>query len=430
MVRKPLRSALITSLVVCGLILVIAPNGLAASKYKVLYSFQGGSDGADPYGGLTFDASGNLYGATYYGGADNQQCDTIDGMGCGTVFRLTPGSGAWTESVLYAFCSQSSCADGAYPNGSMVLDAAGALYGTTGYGGGCGTYDGCGIAFELAPDSKGGWQYKLLYQFQQRIGGPTGGLIFDQKGNLYGTGGDAAFVLTPGSGSWTEKDLYTFCSGQNCRDGSGPTGGLIWGVGGILYGTTYEGGQNSFGCYFGCGVLFKLTHKSKDEWRESVLHTLAPADGAYPVGVLISDGHGNLYGTTTAAGAFGAGTAFSLRPDSNGRWKYSVLHEFGPGYMGDYLFRSGLALDQAGNLYGTAWTYGTGNCNGGGCGLVYKLAPGRHGRWKYTDLYDFTGGQDGGLPNGGLIPDKKGNLYGVAQMGGTTGNGVAFEVTP
>lgn len=395
----------------------------------MLYSFQGGSDGADPYGGLTFDAAGNLYGATFHGGIKDERCSTGGEIGCGTVFELIPGAGNWTKSLLYTFCSQNSCDDGAYPNGDMVLDAAGALYGTTVYGGGCGTYDGCGTAFELARNSKGNWRYTLLAQFQRHTGSPNGGLIFDKRGNLYGVSQNAAFVLTS-SGNWTEKDLYTFCSRHKCRDGSSPAGGLIWGVGGTLYGTTYEGGQDSFGCLFGCGVLFKLKNESKNEWKENVLHTLAPADGAYPVGALISDGHGNLYGTTTTLGAFGGGTAFSLRRDSNGHWKYSVLHEFRTGYPLGYTFKSGLVPDQAGNLYGTAWTWGNGNCGGSGCGLVYRLEPSAHGRWKYTDLYDFTGGEDGGVPNGGLIRDKKGNLYGVAGMGGANGYGVVFEVTP
>jgi hypothetical protein len=430
MAPKFLRSALIPALTVVVLTLIWTPGAWAASKYKVLYSFQGGTDGADPYGGLTLDTAGNLYGATYYGGMDNAGCGSDGWTGCGTVFELSPEGDGWTKSLLYTFCSQNNCTDGASPNGDMVLDAAGALFGTTVYGGSS-NYYGAGTAFKLAPDSKGGWRYSEIYIFQggSKAGNPNGSMIFDQRGNLYGVAG-AAFSLTRSSGNWTETDLYTFCSKNKCRGGSGPMGGLIWGVGGTLYGTTYEGGQDSFGCYFGCGVLFKLTHKSKDKWKENVLHTLAPADGAYPVSALISDGHGNLYGTTTAAGAFGAGTAFNLRRDSNGRWKYSVLHEFGAGYMGDYLFRSGLALDQAGNLYGTAWTYGTGNCAGESCGLVYKLAPGPHDGWKYSELYSFTGGLDGGVPNGGLILDKNGNLYGVAEMGGANGYGVVFEVTP
>ncbi len=443
MVRKPQRLDLIQYVVVLALTLVLAPGAWAASKYEVLYSFQGGSDGASPSGRLTFDAAGNLYGATYFGGIDEANCGS-GGLGCGTAFKLTPGAGGWKKSLLYTFCSQSSCADGALPTGDLVLDATGALYGTTAYGGGCPSYYGCGTAFELAPDSKGHWQHTVLYQFQ---GGsdavnPDGGLVFDRKGNLYGTGGGvtlfqiyiqfgAVFVLTPASGSWTEKVLYNFCPRDlNCSNGFSPTAALVWGADGDLYGATYYGGQESFACDNECGVLFKLTHNSKDEWKENVLHRLVGADGAHPMSGLISDGHGNLYGTTTADGAFGDGTAFSLASDSNGHWKYSVLHEFSTGYLGGGLFRSGLVLDAKGNLYGTTWTGGRGNCGGSGCGLVYKLTREPHGRWKYSELYKFTGGQDGGLPSSGLIPDKKGNLYGLTEFGGADGYGVVFEMTP
>jgi len=430
MVRKPLRCAWITLFLFCTLILMLASDAWAASKYKVLYSFQGGSDGASPYGGLTLDAAGNLYGTTYFGGVDNQQCYSVEGTGCGTVFKLTPGSGAWTESLLYNFCSQTGCADGATPIGSMSLDSGGTLYGTTGYGGSCRSFLGCGVAFNLAPDSQGTWQYTVLYDFPggDNAGNPDGDLIFERRGNLYGTGG-VVFALIRRSGNWSEKIVYSFCSLHDCRDGFGPAAGLVW-RGGDLYGATYYGGWKSYACDAGCGVLFKLTPGPKGRWKETVLHTLVGADGTNPLSGPIFDGHGNLYGTTTSDGAFGGGTMFKLSPTSRGRWKYGVLHDFRLGELFGSGFTSSLVFDKAGNLYGTAWTGGSGNCNGGGCGLVYKLAPGAHGRWKYTELYTFTGSQDGGVPVGNLAIDQNGNLYGAAELGGATGNGVVFEVTP
>ena len=107
-----------------------------------------------------------------------------------------------------------------------------------------------------------------------------------------------------------------------------------------------------------------------------------------------------------------------------------MLHEFSTGRLGGGLFRSALTLDAKGNLYGTTWTGGTGNCNGQGCGLIYKLTRGAHNTWKYTDLYDFTGGIDGGWPTSRMTFDDKGNLYGVTAFGGDMENGVVFEVTP
>ncbi len=436
----PQLMARLKRLAVLTAILLLASGAWAASKYRVLYSFQGGSDGADPYGGLTFDAAGNLYGATYAGGNQNTLCNTYGETGCGTIFKLSPGTGAWTKSLLYAFCSQTNCDDGDSPNGGLVLDAAGALYGTTVYGGGCsGYFYGCGAAFELAPDSKGQWQYSVLYAFQGNNDtvNPNGGLVFDQGGNLYGTGGGFArgcpcgtvFVLAPGSGKWTEHVLHSFCLGD-CRDGADPVTALVWGPGGDLYGATNYGGHSSWGCNAGCGVLFKLTDNSNGKWKENVLRTLAGADGANPLSALISDSQGNLYGTTVSDGAFGDGTVFRLSPTPKGGWKYTVLHEFQTGRLGGGLFRSALVLDAKGNLYGTTWTGGTGNCNGNGCGLVYKLSPGAHDIWKYTNLYDFTGGSDGGYPTSPLIIDNRGSLYGETQIGGDNENGVVYEVTP
>jgi len=417
-------------LAVLAAILLWASGTWAATKYKVLYSFQGGNDGANPVGGLTLDAAGNLYGVTANGGNENQMCWSDFGTGCGIAFKLTPSATSWSKSLLYTFCSQNNCADGALPHGDL-FDSGGALYGTTLYGGDCSYADGCGTAFALTPDSEGHWRHAVLYEFQGYSDAvyPDGGLVSDLKGNLYGTAGGymlppvgTVFVLTPHSGKWAEKVIYTFCSG--CGDGGDPAAALVRGLGGDLYGVTSYGGQDSFACPSGCGVLFKLTQNSKDEWREGVLRTLVGADGASP-GTLISDSRGSLYGTTTSDGAFGAGTVFRLTQSPTGDWKYTVLYEFRTSPVG-----SALVLDTKGNLYGAGSTGGSGNCNYVGCGLIYKLAAGAHDRWKYVDLYDFTGGSDGGWPSGPLTIDKNGTLYGVAEVGGDNQNGVVFEVTP
>ena len=159
----------------------------------ILYQFTGGSDGSNPGGNLTFDRAGNLYGTTPYGGA----------FGQGTVFKLTPSNGGWTESVLHSFTGGS---DGEQPNGGVILDEAGNLYGTTWEGGGSGCWGpGCGTVFQLTP-SGSGWKENILYSFQYGTDGgyPIGGLIFDPSGNLYGTttsggsgGGGTVFELSP-----------------------------------------------------------------------------------------------------------------------------------------------------------------------------------------------------------------------------------------
>jgi uncharacterized repeat protein (TIGR03803 family) len=213
----------------------------------VLYSFcaRGPScvDGLGPNGGLIMDAAGQLYGTTFNGGVyDN----------AGTVFALTPNAAEtkWTETVLHSFCAETDCIDGSSPSGGLILDKAGQLYGTTGYGGannsaGC-SGSGCGTVFELTPNAaKRKWTVTVLYSFCARGreqcadgAGPNGDLIMDKAGNLYGTtpGGGAnchgsdeygcgvVFELTPNAAktNWTETVLYSFCNKTNCTDGSYP----------------------------------------------------------------------------------------------------------------------------------------------------------------------------------------------------------------
>ena len=174
--------ALVASLL-AGLLLfgLLPSNASAATKYQVLYSFQGGSsDGAYPTGSLTFDAAGNLYGSTFYGGNnDGDRCDSGGETGCGTIFRLAPSRGGWTEGPIYLFCSQNNCTDGAIPNGNLIFDTNGTLYGTTMEGGGCNGACGFGTAFQLTPGSNGDWQYGALYDFMGGSDGafPDGGPV-------------------------------------------------------------------------------------------------------------------------------------------------------------------------------------------------------------------------------------------------------------
>ena len=431
----------------------LASTAWAAGKYKVLYAFKGGNDGNYPSGALILDAAGNLYGSTIFGGGDQQYCSGLD-PGCGTVFMLTPGSkGKWKETVLHRFQSGNDSSDGSAPNGALVLDAAGNLYGTTISGGGSsqqcssGAGAGCGTAFELVPSSGGHWKETVLYRFQINAGGagPNGGLVFDNSGNLYGTavaaanccapifdwGAGVVFQLTPGSGGWSEKVLHSFCGKRNCSDGNAPYSGLLRTSDGALYGTTAYGGEDFFPCFsLGCGTVFQLTGNSKGKWSEQVLNDFMGRDGIQPSNSLTADKEGNLYGTTAVEGAFGDGTVFKLAPTKDGRWTFSVIYNFDISYAGAGSFSTGVVFDSAGNLYGTVWGPEQGNCAGGGCGFVYKLEPRLKGPWKYSVVYAFHGGSEGGDPTGTLIIDKNGNLYGTAGFGGAGGDGVVFEITP
>jgi uncharacterized repeat protein (TIGR03803 family) len=177
-------------------ILMLAQGAGAASKYKTLYKFSRGKDGNFPLASLIFDQAGNLYGTTLAGGALNQ----------GTVFKLTPNAdGSWRESVLHRFCYRTNCGDGAVPVAGLVFDLAGNLYGATFAGGDqelC-LASGCGVVFKLTPNSKGGWNERVLHAFADRPGAsPTAGLIFDPAGNLYGTSSGSTtlgsvFEITP-----------------------------------------------------------------------------------------------------------------------------------------------------------------------------------------------------------------------------------------
>src|ERR1700690_2745696 len=282
----------------------------AAAQETVLHSFNhNGTDGQRPAAGLIFDAAKiNLYGTTNSGGT----------YGYGTVFELTPQSGGgWTERVLYSFCLQANCTDGAAPYAGLKFDAAGNLYGTTTAGG---TY-GYGTVFELTPAMGGSWTEQVLYSFCSRTNctdgaAPYAGLIFDAAGNLYGTtiaggiyntnssctgGCGTVFEMTPAGGGWTETVLYSFCPAMYCFDGAQPYAGLIFNAAGnLLYGTTYAGGTGGNG-----GTVFELTPAVGGGWTEAVLYSFCPEnfceyrfDGFNPYAGLVIDAADDLYGTT------------------------------------------------------------------------------------------------------------------------------------
>jgi len=378
------------------LVLLLLSAALSqAQTYKVLHSFNvvNGKDGATPSAGLTLDAQGNLYGTTVGGGM----------FSGGIVFKITP---AGKESVLHNF---GGGGDGKGPVASLLWDSSGNLYGTTFFGGG-----GFGAVFKL---NKAGAE-TMLHPFNGTDGeAPAAGVIQDTAENLYGTttsgGGNGAGIVFKLSKSGVETILYNFCSLSSCTDGFLPVAALIRDTQGDLYGTTENGGAGGFTG----GVVFKLGANDK----ETVLYPFTGGSGGgEPVAGLIQDAAGNFYGTTMAGGNSGNGVVFELSNSG----KETVLHSFTGSNDGSTPV-AGLILDPAGNLYGTTKMGGKFNN-----GVVFKLTPQSSGKWKETVLHNFTGGNDGGQPLGGLVQDRAGNLYGTASTGGKYGYGVAFKLVP
>jgi uncharacterized repeat protein (TIGR03803 family) len=348
-----------------------------------------------------------------------------------------------TESVLYAF---KGAPDGSNPYEGLVggnAAAHGVFYGTTLTGGtGCaGSQCGLGTVFSLTPAGSG-YTESVLYNFQGGSDGqsPVGGLIRDKRGRLYGTtfhGGAAGwgtvFKLTPARTGYEERVLYSFCTGA-CSPNSGPDGalpeaGLYMDSTGALYGTTNSGGSS------GAGTIFKLT-PARAGYTESVLYSFkAGSDGYQPEATLVADPSGALYGTTVNGGdprSSGFGTVYKLTPSGSG-YTESVLHAFKRG-VGDGVTPQGpVILDPDGAVYGTT-VYGGSALEGS----VYKLTPtGSH----YTEsvLYSFTNCRsshcDGAAPMGGLLRLANGALYGMTAFGGAGcagygGCGTVFKLTP
>jgi uncharacterized repeat protein (TIGR03803 family) len=303
----------------CGVAFELSPLSGGGWKETVLHSF-GGADGDSPQAGLILDSSGNLYGTTELGG--NLDCAN---SGCGVVFKLSPSSAGWKETVLHTF---SGHADGSYPLSPLLLDSSGNLYGTTADGGDVHVCSGggCGVAFELSPLSGGGWKETVLHTFTGGLDGanPITGLIRDSAGNLYGTtyaagdlsrcnlhGCGTVFQLSPQAPGWNITNLQTFGGGQN---GANPAGALLMDAAGNLFGTTQLGG-NTGACFGGCGTVFELSFTA-GRWRETLLHafTASGKDGYQPLGGLIFDSAGNLYGTTSLGGTNGAGIVYEVTP--------------------------------------------------------------------------------------------------------------------
>jgi uncharacterized repeat protein (TIGR03803 family) len=307
-----------------GIVWRLAPGRDGAWTETVLHYFGNSDDAAGPNGGVIMDASGNLYGTTELGGFYGGNCGDF---GCGSVFELSPGAkGKWTETILYAFTGGT---DGNEPYGGIAADASGNLYGTTMAGG----ENGDGIVFELSPGQNGQWTKAILYSFcaqQNCTDGafPFDGLTLDAAGDLYGTtdsGGTGngcilgsscgtVFELTQANGTWTESVLHSFVASE----GDGPTAGVVFDAAGNLYGTALFGGSNI--CDMGCGTVFELTPGQNGAWTGTTLHQFQnEKDGANPYGGLVPASSGKVIGANTAGpgtacGGQGCGAVYSIKP--------------------------------------------------------------------------------------------------------------------
>ena len=309
--------------------------------------------------------------------------DTRNSSGIGR-FKLTPpakGRTAWTQSVLYSFCSLSNCSDGANPTAALIADEQGTLYGTT-FGGGSSNN---GTVFKLTPPAKG-------------------------------------------QTTWTETVLYRFKGGS---DGLNPQKAtLIADKQNALYGTTPFGGISGISspCGLdGCGTVFKLTPPAKGQttWTETVLYRFkGSSDGGEPFAALIADEQDALYGTANFGGNNNNGLVFKLTPPAKGQtaWTQSVLYTFCSlsNCSDGAAPQAALIADKQGALYSTTVVGGSGSNRG----TVFKLTPPAKGRtaWTETVLYSFKGGSDGANPQAALIAGKQGALYSTTIFGGGTGN--------
>lgn len=332
--------------------------------FTTLYSFQGGNDGASP-GTVVVGPDGLLYGATTEGGGDG-----CGGVGCGTIFSLRPPSRActsalcpWSENVLYRF---QGSPDAAVPatTATVVFDQAGNIYGSTVFGGD----NNLGAVYELTKSS-GSWAGSVIYSFTGSDDGnqPNSPLIFDDAGNLYGTAFGvgpslgSVYELSPSDSGWTENTLYDFQDGD---DGAHPSAGVIFDDSGNLFGVTQEGGVGTG------GVFFELTPNGLF-WDFSTQYSFTGPLFGGPNSSLIMDAKGNLYGTTYLDGQYNRGAAFKLALKVNGdEWIYTSLQDFTGGTDGGYPI-GGLLRDANGNLYGTA--------SSGGAhydyGVVFQITP-------------------------------------------------------
>jgi uncharacterized repeat protein (TIGR03803 family) len=329
--------------------------------YSDLHNFGNGPDGNFPWDAPIFGPNGTLYGTTNGGGENGE----------GTVFNAQPPaticpsvSCPWDETSLYSFTRLS---DGGNPQSGIIFDSQGNIYGSNVNGGA-----GYGVVYKMTPSGEG-WNYQVIYTFTggQDGANPEGQLLLDSSGNLYGTattgglsgcgnfGCGTIYKLSPSGSGWTETTLYSFRDGT---DGAQPTGGLIADSAGNLYGAT-SGSDVSGG-----GTVYELTPNGAN-WTFNLLYDL-PGNGPGPMENLARDSAGNLYAATWGDGAYGQGNVFKLTPTNNG-WVFTTLHDFTGAADGSNALGA-LTIDSNGVVYGTTYDGGAADC---ACGVVFEVTP-------------------------------------------------------
>ncbi len=400
----------------------------SAATVEMVYSFKGGTaDVSAPLDGLVKGAFGAYYGVAASGGAN----------GDGGVFQLTFAGGNWTEKLIYSFTD----AKGTSPGAQLITDAKGALYGTTQHGGSAGQ----GVIYKLTPPAaaSGVWSASLLHSFTGDKAGqePRGRLLMDAAGALYGTtynGGDSnsngggtpclfgcggVFKLTPPkTGSvWLYSVIHKFQQGM---DGSHPVKGLAMDTAGVLYGTTLNGGSQGCnnGIDLGCGIVFKLTPPTAGsaKWTENVILRFRDNNNGQSIpSDLYVDAARNVFGGAPTAGVGKVAIVYELSPAAGGAYKETTLHRFTSASG-----VSALIADSSGTLYGTTNVTGTHSA-----GSVFEfLAPSTPGGARtFGILYNFTPGQGYSLSN--LLQADVGKFLGFTQSAGVHGRGSVYQLT-
>jgi len=407
-------------LVAVAVTLILAGSAWASSE-RVLYNFCSQTSCVDGY---------LPYGSLVADSSGNHLYGTTyqgGTNGFGEVFELTNSGGTWSQTVIYSFLGPSN-SDGAYPFAGLVFDAAGKnLYGTT-YQGGPSSQ---GTVFKL---SKSGstWKETVLHSFADISGSdgyyPYGALVFDAAGNLYGTtqaggkfNGGTVFTLKLSNGKYTYKVIHGFVTSSSSA--YQPYAGLVVGKNGYLYGTTYYGGL-----VWNAGAVYQMRQVS-GVWLFSVIYNfLGSSLGQFTESGLAVDGAGNMYGTTYQGADFNLGGVYKLTAGTNNKWTQKIVYSF-RSYAkkdGAYPYFAGVTLDAQGNIYGTTFQGGSSAANNLNYGTVYKLTT---GTYKERVLWSFGTTGDGYYPYQKAIL-VKGKLYGTTHNGGSKGGGVVYEVTP
>jgi len=409
--RSKTLSGILATAILCSLLLS-AHEAFASASIKTLYSFAGVPDGQNPTGALVFDNAGNLYGTTFSGGYKSN----------GTVFELSPSAGgAWTEKIIYTFAGGN---DGANPSAGLIIDLTGNLYGTAMNGGNKACSGGCGTTFRLHPTPSGQWQFKVLHQFKGSDGAnPDQILTVDSNGYLYGatrTGGSSnvgviyQLFQLPHSTIYEFDVLHDFTGGA---DGAYPLTPTIT-IGSFFYGVAGGGGE------FGKGTAFELFSTPYGPWNFQLLYAFSDAGGYAPESPLNYGLSSGFYGLSSGGGDFGLGTLYELTSPLGRHWIEGAVYSFTGNADGE-LPSGPLTVGISGDFYATTKS---GKVE---YGAAVQFSPNSAGGWTETTLVTFDGAGNGGIsPQGGVVLDSFGNLYGVTQYGGQYQNGEIYEITP